>query len=108
MKTLRYRCPWTPNSRKVGVRFADDNPPGLNLLPHTCAVTSSSAASLWSTMVLHPERPGDPAALTPLQREIVALVMNGLTNREIAVRLRTTPGAVAVQIGRALHKLGLA
>jgi DNA-binding CsgD family transcriptional regulator len=54
------------------------------------------------------EPPGDLSRLTPLQREILILVANGLTNREIATRLGITPGRVGLQIGRALHKLGLA
>jgi DNA-binding CsgD family transcriptional regulator len=51
--------------------------------------------------------PIEPTTLTPLQREIVFLVMDGLTNREIADRLVLTPGQVGMQIGRIVHKLGL-
>jgi two-component system nitrate/nitrite response regulator NarL len=49
----------------------------------------------------------DLPQLTPLQREILALAMNGLTNREIANRLDLTPGTVGVQMGRVVKKLGL-
>ena len=45
--------------------------------------------------------------LTPLQDEIVALVLAGLSNREIASRLETTPGNVGTQIGRIVLHLGL-
>ena len=46
--------------------------------------------------------------LTPLQRHILALVLNGLTNRQIGDRLGGTPGMVGTQIGRILQRLGLA
>lgn len=38
--------------------------------------------------------------LTPLQREILTLVVNGLSNAEIAEHLQLTPGMVGTQIGR--------
>lgn len=46
------------------------------------------------------ERPSQTLALTPLQRDILVLVVNGLTNREIADRLGLTPGLVGTHIGR--------
>jgi len=45
--------------------------------------------------------------LTPLQREVLMLVGCGLTNREIASRLGTTPGWVGTQVGRIVLRLGL-
>jgi DNA-binding CsgD family transcriptional regulator len=51
-------------------------------------------------MTLTPERSLDSLALTPLQQDIAILVMNGLTNREIAERLDLTPGLVGVHIGQ--------
>jgi DNA-binding CsgD family transcriptional regulator len=45
--------------------------------------------------------------LTPLQQQISILVMNGLTNREIADRLAVTPGTVGREIGRIVLKHGL-
>ena len=52
-------------------------------------------------------RGDDAPTLTPLQREIVGLIVNGLTNREIAARLGTTPGQVGTQVGRIVQRLGL-
>jgi DNA-binding NarL/FixJ family response regulator len=46
-------------------------------------------------------------ALTPRQCEIVLLVGAGLTNREIAARLRATPGWVGTQVGLIVQRLGL-
>jgi len=53
------------------------------------------------------ERPSQTLALTPLQRDILVLVVNGLTNREIADRLGLTPGLVGTHIGRIMCKLGV-
>ena len=52
-------------------------------------------------------RGDDAPTLTPLQREIVGLVMAGPTNREIAAQLGTTPGWVGTQVGRIVQRLGL-
>ncbi|HZO32433.1 MAG TPA: helix-turn-helix transcriptional regulator [Chloroflexota bacterium] len=53
------------------------------------------------------ERPSQTLALTPLQRDILVLVVNGLTNREIADRLGLTPGLVGTHIGRIIRKLAV-
>jgi DNA-binding NarL/FixJ family response regulator len=47
------------------------------------------------------------AALTPLQREVLSFVLDGLTNAQIAEHLGTTAGSVAVQVGRIVQRLGL-
>ena len=53
------------------------------------------------------ERPGEMLALTPLQLDILALVVNGLTNRQIAERLGLSPGLVGTHIGRITGELGV-
>jgi DNA-binding CsgD family transcriptional regulator len=53
------------------------------------------------------ERPTAISALTLLQREILVLIVNGLTNREIAECLGLTPGLVGVHIGRRTRVLGV-
>ncbi len=45
---------------------------------------------------------------TPLQEEILVLVVNGLTNREVADRLGLTPGLVGAHVGRLTRALGVA
>src|SRR5215213_1734673 len=65
----------------------------------------------WSKMEIVPHwQPEDgpcSLALTPHQREIALLIGQGLTNREIAAQLGTTPGSIGVQIGRIVRRLGL-
>ena len=53
------------------------------------------------------ERPIAPRVLTPLQQEILVLVVNGLTNWEIADRLGLRPGLVGTHIGRITRTLGV-
>jgi DNA-binding CsgD family transcriptional regulator len=52
-------------------------------------------------------RPPAIDALTAREREIVSLMMTGLTNREIAQRLVITEGTVEVHVKHVLSKLGL-
>jgi DNA-binding CsgD family transcriptional regulator/DNA-binding Xre family transcriptional regulator len=53
------------------------------------------------------ERPGETPALTPRQLDVLVLVVNGLTNRQIAERLGLSPGLVGTHIGRITGELGL-
>ena len=45
--------------------------------------------------------------LTPLQQEILVLVVNGLTNWEVADRLGLKPGLVGTHIGRITRALSV-
>jgi DNA-binding CsgD family transcriptional regulator/DNA-binding Xre family transcriptional regulator len=53
------------------------------------------------------ERPGEMLALTPLQLDILVLVVNGLTNRQIAERLGLSPGLIGTHIGRITSEFGV-
>jgi RNA polymerase sigma factor (sigma-70 family) len=44
--------------------------------------------------------------LTPREREVLALVVNGLLNKQIAAELGTTEETVKVHRGRVMHKMG--
>jgi DNA-binding NarL/FixJ family response regulator len=55
----------------------------------------------------HPARSADRAALSPREREVLVLVAQGLTNRQIAERLDIGPETVKTLIGRAFAKLGV-
>ncbi|MEQ1788712.1 MAG: LuxR C-terminal-related transcriptional regulator, partial [Acidimicrobiales bacterium] len=53
------------------------------------------------------ERSG-PAELTPREREVAALVAEGLTNAALAERLYISPRTAAVHVSNILNKLGMA
>jgi DNA-binding CsgD family transcriptional regulator len=46
-------------------------------------------------------------SLTPLQRDVLVLLVDGLANWEIATRLDVTPGRIGTQVGRIVQRLGL-
>jgi DNA-binding NarL/FixJ family response regulator len=93
------------------------------VVPHTIALpdlvatieTAASGHTVMSTdmltdMLRADASPGkrDPlAGLSGLERELFYLVGEGLTNAEIAVRLRLSPGTVRNYVSRLLRKLGL-
>jgi DNA-binding NarL/FixJ family response regulator len=54
----------------------------------------------------HPKRPPGRAALSPREREILAMVAGGSTNREIAATLGVGDETVKTILGRVFAKLG--
>jgi DNA-binding CsgD family transcriptional regulator/tetratricopeptide (TPR) repeat protein len=52
--------------------------------------------------------PEGPASLTPREREVVALLAEGLTNSQLAERLYISPRTAAVHVSNVLSKLGMA
>jgi len=51
--------------------------------------------------------PGTLAGLTPREREVAALVVDGLTDREIAHRLSLSHDTVSQYVRRVYRKLGI-
>jgi DNA-binding CsgD family transcriptional regulator len=51
--------------------------------------------------------PAGPDALTPREREVVALLAEGLTNAQLAERLYISPRTAAVHVSNILTKLGM-
>ena len=49
----------------------------------------------------------DHAALTPREREVVRLVAQGMTSREVAAALYVTPKAISYHLGNVFAKLGV-
>jgi DNA-binding NarL/FixJ family response regulator len=47
------------------------------------------------------------AGLTPREREVAALIADGLTNTELAKRLYISPRTAAVHVSSILRKLGV-
>jgi DNA-binding CsgD family transcriptional regulator len=67
--------------------------------------------ALVTVLELDPERPGRLAGplltLTPREREVAALVVDGLTDREIAERLHLSRHTVSQYVKRIYRKLGV-
>jgi DNA-binding NarL/FixJ family response regulator len=55
-----------------------------------------------------PCRTAMPRLLTDRERDVVALVAEGLTNKEIGRRLDISPATVKVHVERIIGKLGVA
>ena len=53
------------------------------------------------------ERPSEAPRLTSLQHDILVLVVNGLTNGQIADRLGVRPGLIGTHIGSLTRALGV-
>jgi DNA-binding CsgD family transcriptional regulator len=51
--------------------------------------------------------PDGPVALTPREREVAALLAEGLTNSQLADRLYISPRTAAVHVSNILAKLGM-
>jgi len=60
-----------------------------------------------ATKVTSPERPAEEPSITPRELEILQLVAEGLSNREIGKRLWITEGTVKNHVHNALEKLHL-
>jgi DNA-binding NarL/FixJ family response regulator len=52
--------------------------------------------------------PAGPDSLTPREREVAALLAQGLTNAGVAERLYLSPRTAAVHVSNILGKLGMA
>jgi DNA-binding NarL/FixJ family response regulator len=53
------------------------------------------------------DRDDDPDALTPAEDRVARLAAGGMTNREIAARLRISPKTVEASLARTYQKLGI-
>jgi DNA-binding CsgD family transcriptional regulator len=65
------------------------------------------AAALLRRLGHGPTRPDDPTPLTPREREVVALLAEGLSNGEIARRLYISTKTVSVHVSNILAKLDM-
>jgi DNA-binding NarL/FixJ family response regulator len=70
------------------------------------ALRAVAAGSTWFDPA-HPMRPKDESPLAPREREVLALVAHGLTNREIAGQLEIGEESVKTYLERAFGKLGV-
>ncbi len=72
----------------------------IALAPEPAATGESAAAP--------PAQPGDELGLTPREREVLALVAQGRTNRQIAQALFISDKTASVHVSNILAKLGVA
>lgn len=70
------------------------------------ALRAVAAGKTWFDAA-HPARAGDVSPLTPREREVLALVAHGRTNREIAEQLGLGEESVKTYLERAYGKLGV-
>lgn len=72
-------------------------------------LTDTQASLLFQHMAHHADSPAKPSptALTPREREVLQLVAEGQTNREIAGVLAISPGTVKTHVERIIAKLGV-
>jgi two-component system, OmpR family, sensor kinase len=93
--------------------FAESDLRFLEAVAHWMALIGQRAANLEQLAELIAEESLREAAstlvriLTRRQQEVAALIAQGLTNEEIALRLVLTPGTVANHVGSILERLGL-
>jgi DNA-binding CsgD family transcriptional regulator/SAM-dependent methyltransferase len=74
---------------------APSGPVGVPTLPETLPVAPAA------------EEPAEHAELTPREREVVRLVAQGMTSREVAAALYVTPKAISYHLGNVFAKLGV-
>jgi DNA-binding CsgD family transcriptional regulator len=95
-------------SRHADVEFLDG---GRGRLHAYSSRLPRQGDALVTVLELEPERPAMPAvpllALTPREREVAALVVDGLTDREIAGRLHLSHHTVSQYVKRIHLKLGV-
>ncbi len=70
------------------------------------AVTPQVLA-VYRTGIARAGPPSAPASLSPREREVLALIGEGATNPEIALRLAIAEGTVKAHVGAIFTKLGL-
>jgi DNA-binding CsgD family transcriptional regulator/tetratricopeptide (TPR) repeat protein len=86
----------SPRARAAVGAGASSGAVGAPLLPETLPVVPAVA-----------EEPPEHADLTPREREVVRLVAQGMTSREVAAALYVTPKAISYHLGNVFAKLGV-
>ena len=75
--------------------------------PADRALAHAGAAELETDYALEPAGPADPFGLTTREREVLALVAEGYTNRRIAETLFISESTAGVHVSHILGKLGV-
>jgi DNA-binding NarL/FixJ family response regulator len=77
------------------------------LIEHKPFLSSSASGAVLDKYLKIPQEPASQQALTPREREIVQLVAEGRSNKEIAVTLKISTKTVEAHRANMMHKLGL-
>jgi DNA-binding NarL/FixJ family response regulator len=77
------------------------------LIEHKAFLSSGAAGPVLDRYLITPRTPTSQEALTPREREIVQLVAEGRSNKEIAVTLKISTKTVEAHRANMMHKLGL-
>ena len=82
----------------------------IPLLAETLTTSRYARLDLATTVVADPSPYVPPALsnLTARERDVLAALADGRSNREIAERLYISPRTVAIHVSNILHKLGVA
>jgi DNA-binding NarL/FixJ family response regulator len=77
------------------------------LSEHKAFLSSSASGVVLDKYLKIPQEPASQQALTPREREIVQLVTEGKSNKEIGVTLKISTKTVEAHRANMMHKLGL-
>jgi DNA-binding NarL/FixJ family response regulator len=77
------------------------------LIEHKPFLSSSASGAVLDKYLKTPGEPTSQPTLTPREREIVQLVAEGRSNKEIAVSLEISTKTVEAHRANMMHKLGL-
>ena len=77
------------------------------LSEHKAFLSSSASGVVLNKYLKIPQEPASQQALTPREREIVQLVTEGKSNKEIGVTLKISTKTVEAHRANMMHKLGL-
>ena len=91
----------TPARQRLGARPLRD---AIEALARRARISLSAPAD----GVPEPAVDEDPFGLTPREREVLALVADGRTNRQIAERLFISESTAGVHVSNIIGKLGVA
>jgi DNA-binding CsgD family transcriptional regulator len=80
----------------------------VELLARRGRITLAPASAATGAAVAQPAAPGGELGLTPREREVLALVAEGRTNRQIAEALFISDKTASVHVSNILAKLGVA
>jgi DNA-binding NarL/FixJ family response regulator len=77
------------------------------LVEHKAFLSSSASGPVLDGYLRRPQTPTSQQVLTPREREILQLVAEGRSNKEIAVTLKISTKTVEAHRANMMHKLGL-